>query len=111
MADTILTYIDPCSLRTCLYHWQGHESLKQIADTITVEEVNTIARSLLSYVSHYSAEDKAAAEAAANPEQWMDFGASRATSIVACVPAFMDASGKSAGTGSCFIAGLWQCSE
>ena len=78
-------------------HWQGHESLKQIADTITVEEVNTIARSLLSYVSHYSAEDKAAAEAATNPEQWMDFGASRATSIVACVPAFMDASGKSAG--------------
>ena len=71
--------------------------MKHIADTITVEEVNTIARSLLSYVSHYSAEKKAAAEAAGTPEEWMDFGVSRATSIVACVPAYMDASGKSAG--------------
>jgi len=62
-----------------------------------VGEVNTIARSLLSYASHYGAEEKAAADAAAAPEEWMDFGASRATSIVACVPAFMDASGKSAG--------------
>ncbi len=56
-----------------------------------------IARSILSYASHYGAEEKAAAEAAADPQEWMDFGASRATSIVACVPAFMDASGKSAG--------------
>ena len=66
-----------------------------------MEEVNTIARSLLSYVSHYGAEEKAASEAADAPEEWMDFGASRATSIVACVPAFMDASGKSAGACSC----------
>ena len=73
--------------------------MQQIADSITVEEVNIIARSLLSYISHYGAKEEAAAEAAANPEQWLDFGASHATSIVACVPAYMDASGHS--TGEC----------
>lgn len=69
----------------------------QIAETITLEEVNIIARSLLSYISHYGSEGEAAAEAAANPEQWLSFGASHATSVVACIPAYMDASGHSTG--------------
>ena len=74
--------------------------MQLIAESITIEEVNLIARSLLSYISHYGSEEEAAAEAAANPEEWMEWGASHATSIVACVPAYMDASGHSTGTSS-----------
>uniref|UniRef100_A0A061SA19 Insulinase (Peptidase family m16) family protein isoform 2 n=1 Tax=Tetraselmis sp. GSL018 TaxID=582737 RepID=A0A061SA19_9CHLO len=80
-------------------HKQGHEVLVRIADSITIEETNAVARSLLSFVSHYGKEDQAAAEAEASPEEWMQFGATRATSIVACIPAFMDESGHSTGGG------------
>ena len=76
---------------------QGYESMQLIAKSITIEEVNMLARSLLSYISHYGSEAESAAEAAANPEEWLEWGASHATSIVACIPAYMDASGHSTG--------------
>lgn len=39
------------------------------------------------------------AEASAQPGQWAYLGPTRATSIVACVPAYMDASGASISAG------------
>lgn len=68
-----------------------------LADTVTVEEVNKVARSLLSYISHFGKEMEAVEACAANPEQWLDWGASRTTSVVACIPAFTTEDGHSTG--------------
>lgn len=66
----------------------------QLADTITAAEVNALSRSLLSYVSHYRNEPELMREyEAAEPGSWAEPGPTRATAIVACIPAFMDASG------------------
>lgn len=77
---------------------QSHELLQQWADTITREEVNTLAATYLSYISHYRAEEELLAavergegDFAAPP------GPVRMTSIVACLPAFTDPSGQSSG--------------
>ncbi len=78
--------------------------MKSVADTVTAEEVNAIAASLLSYISHYRKEEEALAAAEALPEAWAAPGPTRATSIVACLPAFTDTSGLS--TGKPFLADL-----
>lgn len=78
---------------------QAHEALLALAHTITVEEVNAVARSLLSFVSHYQHEDEAIAAWSAEPQQWMDWGPTRSTCVVACIPAFTDESGHSTGEG------------
>lgn len=62
-----------------------------------MEEVNAVARSLLSFVSHYQHEDEAIAAWSAEPQQWMDWGPTRSTCVVACIPAFTDESGHSTG--------------
>eukprot|EP00873_Tetraselmis_striata_P020838 jgi/Tetstr1/441102/TSEL_029370.t1 len=80
-------------------HRQAHEVLLQVADSITLEETNAIARSLLSFVSDYGHEAEALAAAEAEPEEWSRLGATRSTCIVACLPAFMDESGHSTGGG------------
>jgi hypothetical protein len=76
---------------------QSHALLTRWAHTISREEVNAAAASLLSYVSHYGNAEAAAAAAAADPDAWAPWGATRATSIVACIPAFTDPSGQSTG--------------
>ena len=77
---------------------QSHELLQQWADTITREEVNSLAATYLSYISHYRAEEELL-QAAEQGEG--DFaippGPVRMTSIVACLPAFTDPSGQSSG--------------
>jgi hypothetical protein len=78
---------------------QSHEALLALAHTITVEEVNSIARSLLSFVSHYQHEEEAVAAWSSAPQHWMDWGPTRSTCVVACIPAFTDESGHS--TGDC----------
>jgi hypothetical protein len=76
---------------------QSHALLTRWAHTISREEVNAAAASLLSYVSHYGNAEAAAAAAVADPDAWAPWGATRATSIVACIPAFTDPSGQSTG--------------
>lgn len=76
---------------------QSHALLMRWADTITREEVNAAAASLLSYISHYADGEAAVAAAAADPDAWAAPGPTHATSIVACIPAFTDPSGQSTG--------------
>lgn len=76
---------------------QNHELHLELADLITVEEVNKVTRSLLSFVSHLGREGEALQHAAAQPDHWLPFGPSRTTSLVACIPAFTDKSGHSTG--------------
>ncbi|CAG9466529.1 unnamed protein product [Pedinophyceae sp. YPF-701] len=81
-----------------LDHAQSHAALEAVAGTIAVEQVNAVAASLLSYISHYGREDALLEDFAANPDAW-PVEPTRATSIVACIPAYMDASGHSTGGG------------
>jgi predicted Zn-dependent peptidase len=83
---------------TVLEQREAHACLMALADTITPGEVNGLARSLLSYVSHYRNESALVKEYEEDPEGWAVPGPTAATSIVACVPAFMDASGHSTGS-------------
>ncbi|KAG7669392.1 hypothetical protein Ndes2526B_g05713 [Nannochloris sp. 'desiccata'] len=83
---------------TVLEQREAHACLMALADTITPGEVNGLARSLLSYVSHYRNEASLVKEYEEDPEGWAVPGPTAATSIVACVPAFMDASGHSTGS-------------
>ena len=76
---------------------QSYEQLSQAAQDVTLEEVNGLCRSLLSFASHYGREDELAEEARQQPEQWTQGPPTRATSIVACVPMHVDASGQSIG--------------
>lgn len=84
-------------LVTCVL--QGHDKLLEVADSITLTEVNAVAASVLSYISHYRSEaallEEVGPEAASTG--YASPGPTRMTSIVACVPAFMDASGQSTG--------------
>jgi hypothetical protein len=76
---------------------QSHEAYLALADLVTVEEVNKVARSLLSYVSHFGKDLEAMEAFQTNPEQWLAWGPSRTTSMVACIPAFTAADGHSTG--------------
>ncbi|KAK9810226.1 hypothetical protein WJX72_007002 [[Myrmecia] bisecta] len=78
---------------------EGHVKLQQVADTVTMDEVNGLAKSLLAYAAHYRNEDQLRAEAEQNPGAWASPGPSQATAIVACLPAYTDASGHSTGDG------------
>lgn len=50
-------------------------------------------------MSDYGKEKEVFASSAAEPEKWWRLGATRATCIVACLPAFMDKDGFSTGAG------------
>lgn len=78
---------------------QLHNYIMKLSDTITVEGVNALARSILSAISHYGREAELFEEAGSDPLQngWAWPGPTWATSVVACLPAFMDASGSSTG--------------
>ncbi len=78
---------------------QVHEAHLALAELVTVEEVNKVARSLLSFVSHFGREGEALEAAAVEPDQWVAWGPSRATCLVGCIPAFTDESGHSTGEG------------
>lgn len=84
---------------TVMGHRDAHAAMVAVADTVTLEEVNALARSMLTFSSDYGHEGEVLAEASAQPGQWAYLGPTRATSIVACVPAYMDASGASISAG------------
>ena len=71
----------------------------EVTDSVSLEEVNAIGATVLSYISHYR--NEAALREEVGPDHrakgYADPGPSRMTSIVACVPAFMDESGQSTG--------------
>lgn len=71
-----------------LQHW---------VDTITIEDINKEAASLLSFASHYGTEAELLEEAAKEPERFAPPGPTRTTAIVACFPAFTDPHGESIG--------------
>ncbi|RMZ57046.1 hypothetical protein APUTEX25_002278 [Auxenochlorella protothecoides] len=77
----------------------AHEALVATAEGISAEEVGALARSLLSFASHFGNEAQLMEEYAADPEAWAAPGPSVATAAVACLPAFTDASGHSSGGG------------
>ena len=81
-------------LTLCL---QSHDLLKDWAETISLEEVNAVAASYLSYISHYQAEQEILEQAADAQGNFAGVGPVRATAIVACIPAFTDPSGQSTG--------------
>ena len=79
---------------------QAHAATLRVADSVTLEDVNAAAASLLSFASHYGAEADALAASQSLPEAWATPpGPTRATAVVACVPAFADPSGLSVGSG------------
>lgn len=85
-------------LSVLVWH-QAHVKLLEVADSVSLEEVNAIGASVLSYISHYRNEAALLEEVGPDPvsKGYARPGPSRMTSIVACVPAFMDASGQSTG--------------
>ena len=77
---------------------QSHELLQEWAETVTREEVNVLAATYLSYISHYRAEEELLAAAEKGEGEFVvPPGPVRMTSIVACLPAFTDPSGQSSG--------------
>jgi len=81
---------------TVMGHREAHEAMCAVAATVTLEEINSLARSLLTFASDYGSEGEALAEAAAAPPgAYVAPGPTRATSIVACLPAWVDANGAS----------------
>ena len=78
---------------------QAHNKLLNVADSVSLEEVNAIGASVLSYISHYRSEGTLLEEVGQDyaAKGYARPGPTRMTSIVACVPAFMDASGQSTG--------------
>lgn len=84
---------------TVLEPRETHACLASLTDSITAEEVNALARSLLSYVSHFHNEAGLVHEYENDPPTaWAAPGPTVATAIVACLPAFMDAAtGESTG--------------
>ena len=75
----------------------NHEAVKRIAETITVEEMHKLTRSTLTFGSDYGREDVILQEYEASQSSWAEPGPSFATSVLACVPEFVDASGLSLG--------------
>ena len=86
---------------------QSHEALESVVDTIDLEEVNAYARSILSYISNFGSESdlikesERAASDADGAGAWFaeDMGPTRATSIVTCIPAYVDKDGESIAAG------------
>jgi hypothetical protein len=76
-----------------------------VADTISLEEVNAMARSLLTFASDMGSEQQML-DLAAQPDQeglWARPGPTRATSVVACVPAYVTSSGEGIAAGGAHL--------
>ena len=68
------------------------------ATSISLEEVNSVAASLLSFVSHIGNGAAAVQESRSQPGLYLNPpGPTHATAIVACLPVFTDPSGNSTG--------------
>lgn len=80
---------------------EGHEALLQVANTVTLEDVNDVARSLFSFAADYGSEDKLAtaiqeSEEGATTMKWDPTGwnsPTLTTAVIACIPAAVDPEG------------------
>ena len=75
-------------------------------ESVTREYLNNVSKSIWSFASHYGHERELLAEAEAGGELWGWLGPTRCTAIIACVPAYTDASGLSSGRTLRATAGL-----
>lgn len=80
---------------TVMGHRDAHQAMEQVAATITLEEINSLTRSVLSFASDYGNEASVLEAAAQEPHKYTHLGPTRATSLVACIPAFVDQEGAS----------------
>lgn len=64
------------------------EWVDELLDSITREEVNGVAASLMSFATSYRNEAAPLEDAERRPEAWAAPGPTRATAIIACIPAF-----------------------
>ena len=71
----------------------------EAAATITLEDMNALARSMLSFSSDYGSEQVLLDQYAEEPQHFMHLGPTRATSAVVCIPAYVDATGASVSGG------------
>jgi len=69
------------------------EAVKRIAKAITFEEMQALTRSTLSFGSDYGREEEVLEAYKQSLDEWADPGPSFATSVLVCVPEFVDASG------------------
>lgn len=76
---------------------QAHAYLADWVHTIGIDDVNKEAASLLAFASHYGKEAEAMHDFEENTGKYAELGPSRATSVVACYPAYTDLSGESIG--------------
>lgn len=79
---------------------QTHAIFSEWAHTITAEDVNREAASLLAFAGYYGKEAEVLEDAERNADRYAPPGPTRATSIVACYPAYIDPSGESVGESS-----------
>lgn len=76
-----------------------------VADLISLEEVNAVARSMLSFSSDIGREQDLL-DLASQPDQeglWSRPGPTRATSVVACVPAYVSSTGDGVALGGAHL--------
>eukprot|EP00798_Chlamydomonas_sp_ICE-L_P019762 gene19762-26456_t len=82
---------------TVMGHKDSHVAMKSVAETITLEDINALASSMLTFSSDYGNEAAMLKEAAdpANVNAFSYLGPTRATSLIACIPAYIDETGAS----------------
>ena len=76
---------------------QFKDFLAALMQTVTIDYLNNLAKSVMSFASHYGHEAECLAEAEADGQTWGWMGPTRCTAIIACIPAFTDSSGLSVG--------------
>ncbi|KAK9797772.1 hypothetical protein WJX73_010222 [Symbiochloris irregularis] len=64
------------------------EWVDDLLDSITRAEVNGVAASLMSFATSYRSESEPLQDAEKHPEAWAAPGPTRATAIIACIPAY-----------------------
>ncbi len=66
---------------------------------MTLDDINSVCSSMMAFMSDYGNEGAVLQQAEQEPGAWAWPGPTRATSIVACVPSFVDSSGESVAAG------------
>uniref|UniRef100_A0A6U0W9G0 Mitochondrial processing peptidase n=1 Tax=Polytomella parva TaxID=51329 RepID=A0A6U0W9G0_9CHLO len=81
-------------------HRDAHEALLKVAETVTLSDVNALCRSVMAFAAFYGQEEELVQEAAGNPAAFAGLGPTRCTSVVACLPAYVDNEGHSISQGA-----------
>eukprot|EP00798_Chlamydomonas_sp_ICE-L_P027064 gene27064-2297_t len=78
-------------------HKDAHKSMVAVAETISMEDINALAASMLTFASDYGNEEAMLKEAESEERKdaFSYLGPTRATSLVAAIPAYIDETGAS----------------